>query len=120
MDFDLADPSFWARPQPERLGAFEQLRQLDKPIFVTETPATKRHPAKGYYAIVRHEHVNEISRNAAVFSSEPGVTTPLPNPLVSFVFGESMVNMDNPRHGRLRAIVQRAFSPGNLAKVEED
>jgi cytochrome P450 len=120
MDFDLADPAFWARPQPERLAAFEYLRQLDKPVFVTESAATAKHDAKGYYAIVRHEHVNEISRNARVFSSEPGVTTPLPNPIVSFVFGESMVNMDNPRHGRLRAIVQRAFSPGNLAKVEED
>lgn len=120
MDFDLADPSFWAQPQPQRLAAFDYLRKLDKPIFVTEQAATAKRPAKGYYAIVKHADVSEASRNAAVFSSEPGVTTPLPNPLVSFVFGESMVNMDNPRHGRLRAIVQRAFSPANMKRVEDD
>jgi cytochrome P450 len=31
-----------------------------------------------------------------------------------------MVNMDDPRHGRLRRIVSRAFSPRMLAKIEID
>jgi cytochrome P450 len=60
----------------------------------------------------------EASRNAAVFSSEPGVTTPEPPRLAAILFGESMVNMDNPRHARLRRIVSRAFSPKVMADQE--
>jgi cytochrome P450 len=36
------------------------------------------------------------------------------------VFGTPMVNMDDPRHARLRRIVSRAFSPKMLARVEAD
>ncbi len=69
MDIDLADPAFWERPVVERQAAFAELRQRDKPIFVTEQRATRRHCARGYYAIARHAHVTEVSRNSAVFSS---------------------------------------------------
>ena len=120
LDFDLADPKFWARPPQEIRDAFKHLRSLDSPIFVTETPARNGKPVQGYWAIVKFDEVAEASRNAKVFSSEPGVTTPLPNPIASWMFGESMVNMDNPRHGRLRSIVQRAFSARNMAVVEKD
>src|SRR6202035_158956 len=32
----------------------------------------------------------------------------------------SMINMDDPRHARLRRIVSRAFTPRMLRKFEED
>ncbi|MFC7639809.1 cytochrome P450 [Streptosporangium lutulentum] len=59
-------------------------------------------------------------RNARVFSSEPGVTSPEPPGWVKRVFGESMVNMDDPRHARLRRIVSRAFSPKMLSTLQGD
>lgn len=120
LDFNLADPKFWAQSPEVIRDAFTTLRQLDRPVFVTEQPARNSQPAKGYYALVKFNDVAEASRNAKVFSSEPGVTTPLPNPIATWVFGESMVNMDNPRHGRMRNIVQRAFSARNMAAVEKD
>lgn len=119
-NIDLASEEFWAQAPDVRHAAFKELRQREQAVFVTEKPATRKHPAKGYYAIVRYDDVAEVSKNAKVFSSEPGVTTPEPKKIVSWVFGDSMVNMDNPKHGRLRSIVQRAFSPKNLAKVELD
>lgn len=55
-----------------------------------------------------------------MFSSEPAVTNPEPPGWVKHVFGESMVNMDDPRHARLRRIVSRAFSPKMLSNLQGD
>ncbi|GAA3446076.1 cytochrome P450 [Planomonospora venezuelensis] len=120
MDIDLADLGFWRRPLTERHEAFARLRQLDRPVFFPEKRVPLLRSGKGFYALVRHADVVEASRNAKVFSSEPAVTNPEPPGWVKHVFGESMVNMDDPRHARLRRIVSRAFSPKMLANLQGD
>ncbi len=77
-------------------------------------------PGPGYYALVRHADVVEASKHADVFSSAAGATS-IPDLPVEFneYFG-SMINMDDPRHARLRRIVSRAFSPRLIAKFEDD
>ncbi len=120
MEIDLADLGFWRRPLKERHEAFARLRDLDKPVFFEEKRVPLLRSGKGFYALVRHADVVEASRNAKVFSSEPGVTSPEPPGWVKHVFGESMVNMDDPRHARLRRIVSRAFSPKMLAGLQGD
>ncbi|MEU4537915.1 cytochrome P450 [Streptosporangium sp. NPDC023825] len=120
MEIDLADLGFWRRPLKERHEAFARLRDLDKPVFFEEKRVPLLRSGKGFYALVRHADVVEASRNAKVFSSEPGVTSPEPPGWVKHVFGESMVNMDDPRHARLRRIVSRAFSPKMLANLQGD
>ena len=117
---DLADPRFWQLPAAEREAAFARLRALDAPVFFTEHPAGRGRPARGFHALVRHADVVAASRNPQVFLSGPGVTTPEPERWVRAVFGDSMVNMDNPRHAQLRRIVSRAFSPRLLARTEDD
>ena len=37
-----------------------------------------------------------------------------------FVFGDSMVNLDDPRHAQLRGVVQKAFTPRVIAKITDD
>jgi cytochrome P450 len=74
----------------------------------------------GYYALVRHADVTEASRNAAVFSSEPCSNSIPDMPRWLAVYFGSMINMDDPRHARLRRIVSRAFTPRILSKMEED
>ncbi|MBG0829852.1 cytochrome P450 [Planomonospora sp. ID67723] len=120
MDIDLADLGFWRRPLAERHEAFARLRQLDQPVFFAEKRVPLLRSGKGFYALVRHADVVEASRNAKVFSSEPAVTNPEPPGWVKHVFGESMVNMDDPRHARLRRIVSRAFSPRMLSNLQGD
>ncbi|MGJ6961961.1 cytochrome P450 [Streptosporangium sp. G11] len=120
MEIDLADLGFWRRPLKERHEAFARLRDLDKPVFFEEKRVPLLRSGKGFYALVRHADVVEASRNAKVFSSEPGVTSPEPPGWVKHVFGESMVNMDDPRHARLRRIVSRAFSPKMLGNLQGD
>src|SRR5438309_11548686 len=101
---DLSDMEFWGLPLPERAAAFALLRtQPRTPFFAEpETPFAEKGP--GYYALVRHADVVEASRKPEIFSSSSGATS-IPDLPVEFneYFG-SMINMDDPRHGRLPRI----------------
>ncbi|GHF34617.1 methyl-branched lipid omega-hydroxylase [Kitasatospora xanthocidica] len=112
---DLADPAFWRLPVPARAAAFAELRRLPGPVYFGD-----RATGRGFHALVRHADVVEASRTPAVFLSGPGVTTPAPARWVRLLFGDSMVNLDDPRHAQLRRIVSRAFTPRLLGRVEED
>ncbi|MFC6878741.1 MULTISPECIES: cytochrome P450 [Actinomadura] len=117
---DLVDMAFWARLPSERLADFARLRELGPPVWFPEPRVPFVRSGKGFYALVRHADVVEASRNAAVFSSEPAATSPEPPPWLAKVFGTPMVNMDDPRHARLRRIVFRAFTPRMLAGIEAE
>jgi cytochrome P450 len=119
-DLDISQYLFWGLPQAERLEVFRRLRQLDRPVFMTEQPVPFIKGGAGYYALVRHADVTEASRNAAVFSSEPCSNSIPDMPRWLAVYFGSMINMDDPRHARLRRIVSRAFTPRILSKMEED
>ncbi len=117
---DLSETEFWALPLAERAAAFARLRAEERPRFYAEpeVPFTDKGP--GYYALVRHADVVEASRHHDVFCSGQGATN-IPDLPVEFneYFG-SMINMDDPRHSRLRRIVSRAFTPRMIAKFEDD
>ncbi|MGP3912213.1 cytochrome P450 [Nonomuraea sp. 10N515B] len=119
-DLDLSQIPFWGLPQSERMEAFRRLRQLDRPVFMREQIVPFIGGGPGFYALVRHADVIEASRNAAVFSSEPCSNSIPDMPRWLSVYFGSMINMDDPRHARLRRIVSRAFTPRILAKMEED
>ncbi|MGC5011723.1 cytochrome P450 [Streptosporangium sp. DT93] len=119
-DIDLSEISFWARPQRERVETFRRLRALDRPVFTRENRIPFVGHGPGYYALVRHADVSEASRNAGLFSSEPTANSIVDMPRWLAVYFGSMINMDDPRHARLRRIVSRAFTPRVLAKMEED
>ncbi|QPP09235.1 cytochrome P450 [Streptomyces bathyalis] len=120
-DTNPADPRFWQLPHDQRHQVFAVLRQREAPTYFAQPQHTlRKRQQPGFYALVRHEHVQEASRNAAVFGSAPGVTTPHPAPWVKALFGESMVNVDGSDHAKLRKIISRAFSPRLLAGAEKD
>ncbi|GAA4636006.1 cytochrome P450 [Actinoallomurus vinaceus] len=118
-DVDLAALAFWARAADERLAVFARLRTYNRPVFVKEQRVPFVRSGRGFYALVRHADVVHASRNAKVFSSEPAATSPEPPPWVVLLFGRPMVNMDDPRHARLRRIVSRSFTPRRLALIDE-
>ncbi|MEO5875688.1 MAG: cytochrome P450 [Streptosporangiaceae bacterium] len=117
---NLSDPAFWGRPLAERDAAFARLRELPAPVFYPEIKIPFIRGGAGYHALVRHADVVEASRRADIFSSEPSANSiaDLPGYLARF-FG-SMINMDDPRHAKIRRIVSRAFTPRVLAKLEID
>ncbi|HEX4253120.1 MAG TPA: hypothetical protein VH008_34985, partial [Pseudonocardia sp.] len=74
--FDLGHLAFWARPEADRLAAFAELRQMDRPQFMPFINNMPRAPKNdGCYALVRHADVLAASRNPDLFSSEPSANS---------------------------------------------
>ncbi len=117
---DLSATEFWGLPLAQRHAAFAELRRLPTPPFFTEPETPFPNPGPGYYALVRHADVVEASRNPAVFCSGRGATSIVNLPTEFNEFFGSMINMDDPRHTRLRRIVSRAFTPRMIKKFEDD
>ncbi|MGW4799175.1 cytochrome P450, partial [Nonomuraea sp. NPDC004297] len=119
-DIDLSDLRFWERPAHERARAFAMLRAEPglRLFALPKVPFMRRDP--GAWALVRHADVQEASRNPEVFSSEPSATSPTDLPRWMDGYFNSMIDMDDPRHAKIRRIVSRAFTPKTLAKAEDD
>ena len=117
---DLSDNAFWGLPLAGRDAAFAALRAEERPRFFAEPRAPFSAPGPGYYALVRHADVSEASRHPDVFSSAQGATSIANLPVEFNEYFGSMINMDDPRHARLRRIVSRAFSPRLIAQFEQD
>ncbi len=118
---DLSDVEFWTRPLAEREGAFLTLR-TEKPLGFWAEPDISEAgipPGPGYYGVTKFDDIVEISRSPERYCSGQGATsiTDLPEFMNDF-FG-SMINMDDPRHARLRRIVSAGFTPRMLKKVED-
>jgi len=120
-DVDLGSLEFWGRPAEERDRYFERLRR-EAPISQHEPPEDLLGlPDEGrmrYWAIVRHEDVRRISRDPASFCSGQGVQFgDVPQELLEA--SQSFLAMDAPRHTKLRGLVSAAFTPRQVARIEE-
>ena len=111
-DVDLSDFEFWVGDRDLRESAFKQLRDMPGLHFNAERVLEDSPfpPGPGYWSLVRHEDVWAASRNPQLFCSGQGSNiADLPQELNEF-FG-SMINMDDPKHFRLRSIVSKGFTP---------
>ena len=118
-DIHLSDFDFWLRPLAEREGAFATLR-AERPVSFHEEPQLEILPrGPGYWAVTRHADVLEASRNPQVFCSGRGSNIADMPPAFNEFFG-SMINMDDPRHSRLRRIVSRGFTRHRLERLQGD
>jgi cytochrome P450 len=119
-DIDLSDIEFWTRPLEEREGAFLTLREEDPIRFFDEAVISETFPpGRGYYALTRHADVVEASKHPKLFCSGQGTNIPdMPPEFLEFL--GSIINMDDPRHARLRKIVSRGFTPRQLDAMKGD
>jgi cytochrome P450 len=116
-DIELGDLDFWALPESEREGAFATLRERRPVSFHAEFEIAGFPKGPGFWAITRHEDVRAVSRDPQTFISGKG-TQALDMPaFLSDLFG-SMINMDDPRHGKFRRIVSHAFTPKRTQRLE--
>ena len=119
-DIDLSSPEFWLADRAWREGAFRTLRD-EKPFAFFEERVIEDAPfppGPGYYAVTRHDDIWQISRNPQLFCSGKGSNIgDLPVEMNEF-FG-SMINMDDPKHFRLRNIVSRGFTPKEVSRIED-
>jgi methyl-branched lipid omega-hydroxylase len=112
--------TFWVEPIDVRAAGFAALREQAPISFFPEPELGFDTPGPGFWALTRLDDVADASRNPAVFTSGKGATSiaDLPDELNEF-FG-SMINMDDPRHARLRRIVSRGFTPRRLNALIDD
>jgi methyl-branched lipid omega-hydroxylase len=118
-DIDLGSLDFWALDDDIRDGAFATLRR-EAPISFHESPTLQGFEAgAGHWALTTFDDVHHASRHPEIFSSRPTSTglAEIPEEIADF-FG-SMITLDDPRHLRLRSIVNRAFTPKVVARIEE-
>ena len=113
---------FWAGPRENREGLFTQLRATDELFFSNERGLefdgeVLIPPGPGFWSLVRHDQV-AASKQPSLFCSGKGSNiADLPPQMLEF-FG-SMINMDDPRHARLRRIVSRGFTPRMLEQLND-
>jgi cytochrome P450 len=118
---DLGSLYFWGRPAEERDRYFAWLRR--------EAPISRHQPPEdimglpdqermGYWAIVRYEDVRRISRDPETFCSGSG-TQFADAPPEFLEASMSFLAMDAPRHTKLRGLVSSAFTPRQVARIEE-
>ncbi len=104
------DPNFIANPYP----TYKELRERDP---YHPSPLTKA------LVVSRYEDVDAVLRNYKVFSNQRGpVGTRNRRNIGEQIENElqpSMLSLDPPDHTRLRGLVSRAFTPRQVAKMED-
>lgn len=120
---DLSTTEFWQLPIADRSAAFATLRRED-PLRYFDLPMRDAQfggdpEERGYYALVRYEDVVQASKHPELFCSGQGATGVFDQPPEFNDFFGSMINMDDPRHKRLRGLVSAGFTPRQLKRVED-
>lgn len=118
---DLGSLEFWGRPAEQRDRYFDWLRR-EAPISRHEPPEDILGlPDQGrmsYWAIVRYQDVRRISRDPQTFCSGQG--TQFADAPPEFLEASlSFLAMDAPRHTTLRGLVSSAFTPRQVARIEQ-
>jgi cytochrome P450 len=116
----LGEIEQWLRP--DREGIFAKLRAEAPVTFHAEAEVPPEVPiprGPGFWAITRYDDVMQVSRDPDGFHSAPSVNIGDIPPEIAEWLG-SMINMDAPKHTKLRLIVNRGFTPRQVAKIEEN
>ena len=116
---DLSAKAFWALSSVEREKAFAILR--------AERPVSWQPPVEdqwmhdpddiGYWAVVRHADIVEVSRRNDVFVSGQGVQFENLPPEV-LRGSQSILAMDPPDHTKIRKLISAAFTPKQIRRIE--
>jgi cytochrome P450 len=110
---NLADPGTYSEGMP--YDAFRKLR---------ERAPVAWHPYKdgpGFLALTGYDEVVAVSRDSVTWSSETDAVyfdVPGPDDFAD-MRGVMMLTMDPPRHTKLRALVNKGFTPRQVAKLNE-
>jgi cytochrome P450 len=124
---DLSDREFWSAPPDQRHAAFDLLRRESPFAFFAEPVVPHIPVGPGYHAVTRYADVEAISGRPALFASGSGAVSIADMPPDLNEFYGSLISMDDPRHGKIRRIVAKAFTPrvlerlvGNVQAVADD
>ena len=119
-EIDLSSKAFWAKSATEREASFAQLRD--------HSPVSWQPPVEdswlpepddpGYWAVVRHADIVDVSRRSEVFISGLGVQFEnLPPDVLRG--SQSILAMDPPDHTKIRKLISAAFTPRQVKRIED-
>ena len=119
VDHDLqqvrvADPEHWREGPPHEL--FKRLRNECPVHWSSGMSSFPDEP--GFWSVTNQELVHEVSRNWQLYSSEVGGMVGMPWVQLEVQNG-MFIGMDPPKHGRLKALFQRGFTPKRIAEHED-
>ena len=114
LDLDDINPAcfdFWLRDDVD--GALARLRR-ERPV------AWHAHPdsGKGFWSLTRYDDIAAATRDWETFSSAFGIQVLTEAEDVERFRLRSMISTDPPKHTKLRALVNRGFTPRSVARAE--
>lgn len=116
---DISSLEFWSGTAKDREKVFAELR-ANRPISwhrpvkngMFEDPNDQ-----GFWAVVRHADLVEVTRRPGDFLSGEGITfESIPRELLDAAQG--FIAMDPPRHTKIRRLLASAFTPKQLARID--
>jgi cytochrome P450 len=111
LETNLVDAATYASGPPHAL--FARMR-AEAPVCWHPEPN-----GPGFWALTRHADVLTVSRDAATFSSARGGYMPQDmDPMAVAQSRLMLLGMDPPEHTRLRGLVNRGFTPRQVARLE--
>jgi cholest-4-en-3-one 26-monooxygenase len=110
-EIDLSDVRLFAHGTPHEL--FRRLRAED-PIHWNPQP-----DGSGFWALTRYDDVLRVSRDPETFSNERHGIMIYDESFETSGRQPTMLEMDPPRHTRLRALVSRAMKPRQILALED-
>jgi cytochrome P450/nitrite reductase/ring-hydroxylating ferredoxin subunit len=110
-DVDLTDLDVWERGVPYDWLA---LLRRDAPVFWQP-----EHEGRGFWAFTRYDDVVAVSKDWGTFSNELGGTSLQDLTPAELEARKSMLDTDPPAHTRMRAIVNKGFTPRVINAYEE-
>jgi cytochrome P450 len=117
---DISSSEFWAATADDREKVFAELR-ANRPIS-WHRPVTNGMFAdpndQGFWAVVRHADLVEVTRRPGDFLSGRGITFES-LPLEVLDAAQGFIAMDPPRHTKIRRLMAAAFTPKQLARIDE-
>jgi cholest-4-en-3-one 26-monooxygenase len=102
LHVDLSDPDLFQSGDP--LGAFKLL-QREAPVYWNDGVNDR------FWALTKYADVVHVSKNPELFSSAQGT-------IIGLEPEGSMLSMDNPRHKKLRSLVEKGFTARMVRDLE--
>lgn len=117
---DVSSRAFWSGTAADRERTFAQLRR-DRPVSwhpPAEEPLFADPDDTGFWAVVRHADLVEVTRRHDDFLSGDGIMMDsMPEELLDA--GQGFIAMDPPRHTKIRRLLVAAFTPRQMARFSD-
>ncbi|GAB2443233.1 cytochrome P450 [Nocardia tengchongensis] len=120
--FDFTDPALWGSRNP--VEEFAELRRTAPVWWNAQSDETSGgFRDGGYWVVTKHGDIKEISRKHELFSAQQkGAVIRLPGQITIDqieLTSALLLNMDPPKHTKLRRIVSKGFTPRAVESLRD-